>query len=155
MKLKFTQNGTSTVEFAMILPFLLIMLFGIMEFGLLLYDKAVITNASREVARSGIAYRLPALTLAELQANGKEVGNRYTQDLKACKSLNPTPSTSYSTPFVNTTIAAPTLASGKPLTVTVSCDYNFMVFGGLYNLFINGSFSNKMSLDAISIMNFE
>ena len=45
------------VELAIILPILLIVLFGLIEFGFILYDKAVITNASREGARQGIVYR--------------------------------------------------------------------------------------------------
>jgi hypothetical protein len=54
----FTENnrekGTASVEFALILPLLLLMLFLIIEFSIILYDKAVITNASREGARHGI-----------------------------------------------------------------------------------------------------
>ena len=32
------------------------LLFGIIEFGIILYDKAMITNASREGARAGIVF---------------------------------------------------------------------------------------------------
>jgi len=39
---------------------------GIIEFGFALYDKAVITNASREGARAGIVLRVPAVTPAEI-----------------------------------------------------------------------------------------
>ena len=49
-----TQNGAAMVEFAIVLPLLLILVFGIIEFGVMFYDKAVITNASREGARAGI-----------------------------------------------------------------------------------------------------
>ena len=49
-----TQNGAALVEFAIVLPLLLILVFGIIEFGVMFYDKAVITNASREGARAGI-----------------------------------------------------------------------------------------------------
>jgi Flp pilus assembly protein TadG len=45
------QNGGAAVEFAIILPLLIALLFGIVEFGLLLYNKQIITNASREGAR--------------------------------------------------------------------------------------------------------
>ena len=48
------QNGAAMVEFAIVLPLLLILVFGIIEFGVMFYDKAVITNASREGARAGI-----------------------------------------------------------------------------------------------------
>ena len=43
------QKGVAAVEFAIILPVLMIIIFGIIEFGLLLYDKQVITNASNRV----------------------------------------------------------------------------------------------------------
>lgn len=48
------QNGAALVEFAIVLPLLLILVFGVIEFGVMFYDKAVITNASREGARAGI-----------------------------------------------------------------------------------------------------
>jgi Flp pilus assembly protein TadG len=37
------------------------LLFGIIEFGIILYDKAMITNASREGARAGIVYSEPII----------------------------------------------------------------------------------------------
>ena len=48
------QNGAAMVEFAFVLPLLLILVCGVIEFGVMFYDKAVITNASREGARAGI-----------------------------------------------------------------------------------------------------
>ena len=68
LKLKRIQAGAEIVEFAVILPFLLLVMFGIMEFGLVFYDKALITNASREAARSGIAYKCPVLSADEIKA---------------------------------------------------------------------------------------
>ena len=50
------EKGGSLVEFAIITPLLFVILFGIFESGLLLYNKAVITNASREGARAGIVF---------------------------------------------------------------------------------------------------
>ena len=49
------QRGVAMVEFAIVLPLLLILMFGLIEFGLVLYNKQVITNASREGARYGIS----------------------------------------------------------------------------------------------------
>ena len=49
-----SEKGASAVEFALVLPLLLTLLFGTVEFGLLMYDKAVLTNACREGARFGI-----------------------------------------------------------------------------------------------------
>ncbi|MFO8241248.1 MAG: TadE/TadG family type IV pilus assembly protein [Dissulfuribacterales bacterium] len=52
-----SQRGVAAVEFAIILPILIILIFGIIEFSVLLFDKAMITNAAREGARAGIVYR--------------------------------------------------------------------------------------------------
>lgn len=50
------------MEFALVLPVLLLILFGIIEFGLVMFDQAVITNASREGARAGIVLKTPSLS---------------------------------------------------------------------------------------------
>jgi hypothetical protein len=52
------NRGVAIVEFAIVLPLLAILLFGIIEFGFIIYNKAMITNASREGARIGIVYRI-------------------------------------------------------------------------------------------------
>ena len=51
------EKGTELVEFAIVSLLLFLLLFGIIEFSILLYNKAVITNASREGARAGIVAR--------------------------------------------------------------------------------------------------
>ena len=53
------EKGASAVEFAVILPVLVLILFGLVEFGILLYNKQVLTNASREGARAGIVVEVP------------------------------------------------------------------------------------------------
>jgi Flp pilus assembly protein TadG len=50
------QKGTAGIELAIVLPLLLLMIFGVIEFGILFYNKQVITNASREGVRAGITY---------------------------------------------------------------------------------------------------
>jgi hypothetical protein len=53
-KIKNDRRGAAAIEFAVILPFLVVLVFGMVEFGVMFYDKAVITNASREGVRAGI-----------------------------------------------------------------------------------------------------
>ena len=53
-----SERGAVIVEFAMILPLLVILLIGIMDMSMLLYNKAVITNASREGCRVGIVSKM-------------------------------------------------------------------------------------------------
>lgn len=55
------------MEFAVIAPLLFLILFGIIEFGILFFDKAMLTNASREGARTGIVFNHPnRITNAEI-----------------------------------------------------------------------------------------
>lgn len=69
------QQGAAVVEFALVLPLLLILLIGGIDMSLALYDKAVITNASREGARAGIVARNPPISEAEI----RQVVQAYTQ----------------------------------------------------------------------------
>ena len=47
------ERGAAAVEFAIVLPLLCAILFGIVEFSLVMYNKAQITAASRNGARFG------------------------------------------------------------------------------------------------------
>lgn len=44
------QNGQSLVEFALVLPLLLVLILGAMDIGRMFYTKMVLTNAAREGA---------------------------------------------------------------------------------------------------------
>lgn len=48
------QTGAAALEFVLVLPVLAALVFGIIEFGALFYNKQVLTNACREGARAGI-----------------------------------------------------------------------------------------------------
>ncbi len=55
IKGKKRTKGQGIVEFAIVLPILLLVVFGLIEFGRLLFFYTVVNNASREGARYGIA----------------------------------------------------------------------------------------------------
>lgn len=112
------ERGAAVVEFALVVPMLLAILFGIIEFSILFYDKAVITNASREAAREGILYRDPRPTEAELQT----VVNNYTQDRLISLSVVAPPDLSF--------VATPSYDSEGLLEVTVAYDFNFAFLPG-------------------------
>jgi len=71
------QNGATAVEFALILPLLVLLLFGIIEFGLILYNKQIITNAAREGARYGVVVRLDRYTNDQIKAKIREYASEY------------------------------------------------------------------------------
>ncbi|MDT8380433.1 MAG: pilus assembly protein [Desulfotignum sp.] len=51
------EKGATAVEFAIVLPLLLLVVFGVIEWGLYMYNRQVITNAAREGARYGVLMR--------------------------------------------------------------------------------------------------
>jgi Flp pilus assembly protein TadG len=51
-----SESGAAMVEFAIVLPVLLLIILGILQFGLLWYTKYVITAASREGAHYATVY---------------------------------------------------------------------------------------------------
>src|SRR5574343_146701 len=61
-----SQGGAAAVEFALLLPVLMTMLMGTLEMGMMLYNKAVLTNATREGARAGIVLRNPKPSVGEI-----------------------------------------------------------------------------------------
>jgi Flp pilus assembly protein TadG len=102
----------------------MILVFGIIDFSIALYDKAVITNASREGARAGIVFRSPALSGAALQPVVTAAVNNYCQTYLITFGAAATPVVTVPNPPV---CPATTGCSGLQLTVTVSYNYAFSV----------------------------
>jgi hypothetical protein len=66
------EDGAAAIEFALVLPILILLLFGIIEFALALYNKEVITNASREGARAGIVQVTPRRDTTYIEGVAKD-----------------------------------------------------------------------------------
>lgn len=69
-----SARSQSMVEFALIAPMLLILMFGILDFGRAIYYYLTIQEAVSEGARSAIAYTQPLPTDASVDAAVKEFG---------------------------------------------------------------------------------
>lgn len=129
---KSAERGAVLVEFVLVLPLLLLLLMGTIEFGLLFYNQQVLTNASREGARAGIAH----LSEAEIQ----DIVTSYCQDRLIRFDTDVNPITS-----------APDAggAYGQDLAVTVNYNYTFLVpdlLGFGPNLELNASTVMKMEM---------
>ncbi len=112
------DKGVAAVEFALVLPLLLFMLFAILEFSIAMYDKAVITNASREGARMGILmYPAPRPNDAAITATV----NTYC----ATNLISFAPAAPSTT--VTGAPCAPAPATGGYITVSVAYTYNYLV----------------------------
>ena len=71
------EKGAAAVELAIVLPVLVMFVFGIIEFGIVFYNKAMITNACREAARAAIVYRTPLLTADEMKTEVDNVVAKF------------------------------------------------------------------------------
>jgi hypothetical protein len=132
------NNGSVAVEFALVLPLLLFLVFSIIECSFALYDKAVITNASREAARAGIVLRTPKLTKTEIAT----IASNYCQNNLISFAQNASPTVLVTDNGTNT--------FGTPLQVSVSYVYTGLGFGQLIS-----ALAGPMTMNASTTMNNE
>jgi Flp pilus assembly protein TadG len=129
------------IEFTFVLPLLLLLVAGIIDFGFLFQRYTVVTNAAREGARVAI---LPDYQVADVQ-------QRVIAYLSAA-GLNktaPLPAVTYSNVPVNPP-GGPTMSV---VTVTVNYPHDYLILGPIAGLF-GGTFGNT-TLTASSTMRRE
>jgi len=160
------QKGASAVEFAFVLPLLIILLFGIIEFGLLLYNKAVTTNACREAARETIVLKNPKLDSAGRDALIQNTITTYITNRLISFGQSNIPAT----PGGWTRVNVPPVYdfnhsiidsnsngfgdAGESLTVQVRYYYSFLLLPNLMQL-AKGSLTNTVTVNSVTIMRFE
>jgi Flp pilus assembly protein TadG len=133
-------SGQELIEFALVLPLLLLVLLGIIEFGLLFQQYEVVTNAAREGARIAV---LPTYTKADALT-------RINQYLTAAR-LDPGLATSN----VGNPVANP-IGGNCMFTVKVDVSYphGILFVGGIASYF-GGVFPGTVNLTATSTMRTE
>jgi Flp pilus assembly protein TadG len=141
------RKGTTMVELAIVLPLLLVVLFAIIEFSIALYDKAVLTNASREGARAGIVSQSPRVDDGVIRGVVINYASNYLITF-------PTYALQATDIIINPIGSRNNMPFGTPLTVTVNYQYNFLVFSRLINYFFGGTFG-PISLSATTVMKLE
>lgn len=133
-------RGTALIEFAILIPVLCLILFGIIEFGIIIYDQNIITNASRAGARYGV------ISLNSVYPSSSTVStyikNSFTANLVSFKTPTPLPTI---------TIASSTTppVAGAQLTVTVSYPYYCLVINKLAGL------TSPIILNSTTVMIYE
>ncbi len=144
-----SERGAELVEFALVLPLLLVLIGGIIDFGFLFQRYEVVTNAAREGAR---LRSLAGYTDAAARTRVREyirVGLNLTQAQldaavpNSAAGVNITAGTVAGvTPPVQTTIVA------------VTYQHNFIMLGPIMSL-INATWSNQINVYATSQMRLE
>jgi Flp pilus assembly protein TadG len=106
------DGGQALVEFALIMPFLLLFLIGIVEFGRGWNQHQVITDAAREAARSSVLFDV-AITTDSVR--------KIAQGALAASGINP----------ANATITITDEGSGGASVVAITLPYRLVFFGAL------------------------
>lgn len=150
-----SERGAAMAEFAILLPVLSILLFGIVEFGLLLYDQAVITNASRVGARFATAY--DPLKLVKSPSDVCDAVRDYVYSPNATAVNRKLILATFPKREFTCADVAP-VPEGEPgtfkWTVTVTYPYNFLVLSPLIRLF-DPDFPGTLNLTARTVMRNE
>lgn len=142
------EQGGALVEFAIVMPLLMLILGGIIDFGALYYNKQVLTNASREGARSGV--------VRQLDADGNKIiiqeSDIQTTVENYCDNHRLLEFGEITAPMVSAT-GVSTMAYPNDLTVTVTYTHTFLL-SSLLNLF-GGEFGPTINLSATTVMIME
>ena len=111
------EKGAAAVEFAVVAGLFLMIVFGIIEFGILMFDQHVLTNASREGARAGIVMRVPRVTDAAITT----IVNQYAQGRMVSFGPSSNPTTTVSRESTTEPLF------GKELVVRVTFPFRFLL----------------------------
>ena len=148
-----SESGVSAVEFALISPLLFVLTFGIVEFGILLFDKAVVTNASREGARAAIVYNTDGTDYTPITEQViRDVVTSYANGYLV--NLGVPGNSPLSAADIDIVYDPGTPVSGGDVTVAVNYTYDFLVFPNLSRL-IGGSFTGTIDLIGTTVMRME
>ena len=142
-----TQRGNALVEFALVLPLLLLIFAGIVDFGFLFQRYEVITNAAREGARIGV---LPGYEVADVQ-------QRVLDYVQAGLSMSADEAkAAVGAPDVQPVMLTP--VTGAPFAatqVTVSFTYNYLIIAPIVNLVTGGDWAASITINSRSTMRRE
>lgn len=146
-----SSEGSAAVEFALILNLLLLMIIGMLEFGLAFSMRQVIINASREGARYGIAFRVDASgnRIAPSLFN-PSISNWILEPGSGGLGLRSILPADSNPQVVVDGAGAATGATGSDLRVTVTCEYPFWVMNKFLPVL-----GDKMTLAGTTVMRVE
>jgi Flp pilus assembly protein TadG len=124
------DRGAAAVEFALLLPLLLLLVFGIIDFGRALNAQITLTQAAREGVR--------------LDAVGQSTANVVTRTQAAATGLNP----------VGVTVTACPVNAGAGVNATVKATYTFSFLTPLASIshMFGASFGAPITLTATGVM---
>lgn len=131
------DEGTSMLEMVIVLPLLLLLLFALVEFGILFGRWIMVNNAAREGARHAVLFR-PECDPAQVEDEVAAVVQNYASALGV------------SLPASGVTVAGQCSGAGLTSTVNVTLPFTFRVVSALA-----GGLSPTIDLTGVSVMRNE
>jgi Flp pilus assembly protein TadG len=122
-----SDRGAAAVEMALVLPLLLLLVFGIIDFGRMLNAQITLTEAAREGARASVLGANPGNAVSAASTNLS--GVTYTQT--ACPA-NPT--------------------AGQNATVTTTYTFKFVTPVGAIAGIFGGTFGGDLPMTGVGVM---
>ena len=135
------EDGAELIEFVIVFPILMLILAGILDFGMMFRSFEVVTNAAREGARVAV---LPGYNLADVQL-------RVQEYLDAAGLNSPVVTEMATGPVTLATPGAPKTFTAR--SVRVSYTYQMLVLSGVSQLF--GGAIGNVPLQAVVTMRSE
>lgn len=135
------DGGQSLVEFVLVLPILLVLIFGIIEFANAWRTSQIITNTAREAARIII-----------LPDSGSSAGQTAAKQRLNASGLDATKAT------INIYDCTGASCAGKLDSVTIQYPYSFQFFGPVMNLMCGSGCSSQygtIQLSSTTVMRNE
>ena len=94
------DDGAAAVELALVLPLLLLLLFGIVDFGLMLNSQIVVTSAAREGARAYVFTGSETTAKARVASASSNLSGTVNATVTPCTGGQVTVVTTYEYSFV-------------------------------------------------------
>ncbi len=131
-----SKAGTTIVEATIVLPLMLMLTFGIAEFGISFTRWNSLTNAVREGARAGVVFRTPCVAGAVTNLVQATVA-----DFADSSGIDPA--------NITTTVTGACGGTGSQLTVTSTVPYDYVAVAAL------AGFAPSTNLSARTVMRNE
>ncbi len=138
-----SERGAELVEFALVMPILMVVLAGILDMGFLFKNYEVVTNAAREGARMA---SLPGWVEDDVKAR--------VRDYLAAGGLN----AAVATTTVEQIVLVTDIATGRTINgikVAVTYPHSFMILGPISRLVKGAAVTNDINLTAVATMRTE
>jgi Flp pilus assembly protein TadG len=130
------EAGTTIVEATIVLPLMLVLTFGILEFGISFTQWNSLTNAVREGARAGVVFRVPCASGAVTTLVETTVS-----DFADSSGIDPA--------NITTTVTGACGGAGTQLIVTSTVPYDYVAVAAL------AGFAPSTNLSARTVMRNE